>query len=315
MSRLFPHEQTIQPVVEPPPYSTEATKTQQHIQELPVLKELTFNRLPESLLCFAINQGKKDNLVRATREALKLNFGIDDYYLNEVLAKRRTLPNEENILQEGTEIGEYIIHTVKWVRGNFRVKPRTIIYGNCPRCFRAKPKGHLCHPDHCDEMSASALYFVHDSTAYHNPNIYLHDGPPEVLTSRRGKCDPRFLSRLVRQPPVTFLDWDAYENKNSIYDPEDPTNWCCLSVEHVLTHLNSYLLFETLGSDPEATVIRATQATRKDVEYAFDRKHQIFPPNVRSNIRLARRVYDLNYSNNRGHNPFENDAEMVSWNI
>ena len=127
MSRLYPNEQTIKPLVEPPPYSAETTQTQQHLQELPVLKELTFHRLPKSLLCFAIDQGKKNQLVHTTQEALKINFGIDDFYLNEVLAKRRTLPDNGNILQEDTEIGHYVIHTAQWTRGRFRVQPRTII--------------------------------------------------------------------------------------------------------------------------------------------------------------------------------------------
>ena len=313
MSRLYPNEQTIKPIVEPPPYSAEITQTQLHVQQLPVLKDLTFHRIPESLICFAIDQGKKDQLVRTTREALKINFGIDDYYLNEVLAKRRTLPDNGNILQEGSEIGHYLIHTVQWTRGRFRVQPRTIIYGNCPRCFKAMPRGQSCHPDHCDEMSASDLYFVHDTTVYHNPNIYLHDGPPEVLTNGRNKAEPRLLSRLVRQQPVVFLDWDSYESKNLIYEPENPRHWCCLSVKHVLVEVNRYMLYDTYGTDPEGTVIRATQATRRDVEYVFDQNHQMFSPNARANIRMARRVYDRNHSIRRRHNPFENDAEMASW--
>ena len=123
------------------------------------------------------------------------------------------------------------------------------------------------------------------------------------------------LSKLVRHQPTIYFDWDAFEIKNAIYDPEFEGHWNCLSTAHVLTRMNDLMIFDTLGPSPEDMLFEALQATRRDVEWSVDNNHQIFPPNVRDNIRLARRIYDHNHTIQRANNPFENDAEMASWNL
>ena len=84
VSRLYPHEQTVQPFVEPPPCNTQVK--QHHQQQLLDLKHWTFNRFSDSLLCFAINQGKQEQLVKTVREALKINFDLQDEDLDGILA-------------------------------------------------------------------------------------------------------------------------------------------------------------------------------------------------------------------------------------
>ena len=156
MSRLYPHEQTIKPLLEPPPYNAQV---KQH-QQLPDLKNWTFNQFSDSLLCFAIDQGKQEQLVEKVREALKMNFDLEDEDLDDILANCCNFPDNEKALEEGTKIRHYVVQTVKWVRTRFRVVPRTIIYGNCPHCFKAMPRGQTCTHPGCDQLSASDLYFV-----------------------------------------------------------------------------------------------------------------------------------------------------------
>ena len=96
-SRLYPHEQTIPAMIEPPAYNAppiplDATQT----ARLATLKVETFHRLPESLLRFAIKQGKDQELVKTTREMFKLNFDLEDGDLDDILQGDRLFPSTGN---------------------------------------------------------------------------------------------------------------------------------------------------------------------------------------------------------------------------
>ena len=278
-----------------------------------VLRRDTFNKLPNTLLCFAINQDKTNQLVQATRTALKKNFDIRDSDLDDIKEGRQAFPPRHTVLQEGDEIGHYEINMVQWARGRFREKSRIIVYGNCPQCFTALPRGHTCDRTGCDGLASSDLYFVQDSAIYFNRDDDRNDGPCGALintrSGRREKAEPNYLSKLVRRRPKIYLDWGAYERKNGQCDPNFGGHWYCLSISHVLTEISRCMSFDTLGVDPEEMLIRSLQATRRDVEMVCDRQHQIFPAVVRIYIRTARRIYDRNHSVYRALNPFEQDLE------
>ena len=101
------------------------------------------------------------------------------------------------------------------------------------------------------------------------------------------------------------MDWDAYERKNGIYDPDTGRYWSCLSISNALTEIRNRDCFHTLGHDPEATVIRALQASRRDVEITFDQQHHIFPVYVRVFVRASRQIYDRNHDIYRQSNPYD----------
>ena len=115
MNRLYPYEQTVPAAIEPPPHDPNFVVPPVIMTRVLALQRDTFNQFPDTLLCFAIDQGKEDQLIKVTRKALKHNFDIDDQDLDEIKEQRQAFPTHHAVLQEGAEIGHSDIYTVQWM--------------------------------------------------------------------------------------------------------------------------------------------------------------------------------------------------------
>ena len=119
--------------------------------------------------------------------------------------------------------GKLTYDVIKWKRTKFILSPHSIVYGNCPKCYRAYPIGIKCKKCH-GKHAAVKLYFVKDPYTFVPREV--DTAPPTV----REAADPTTLSQvLLGQESTFYFDLTFLQNDNSSsgYRPEENLRTTC----------------------------------------------------------------------------------------